>query len=462
METLLRGRLKAQISCARRWWLVGVASLVATAWLPSVFADDNSCFSIQGAIVKVAPEIDERRYSALSELKKLAATEGRESSRAITLQIPEPSELSKAERDHLTYPDAMILSVNGDRLDIYVADAATIPVALTTLFRHGEKHEGCVPEGRYLERPLIARRGLHVVVRHINAAELRGVLRLAERNRFNFVVMQLTADVGFKSFPRPEDATPTISVEELKGLLELANKAGLEIIPEIQLLSHQEKLFQDIHPELMFNARTYDPRNPDVYRLVYPLIDEVLEVFRPKAFHIGHDEVLGWSTPVANRILGEGYEMLPANLFMASVLRLSGYLAAKGVQTWMWGDMLLDPADFTEKVSRSMHGGVGQYPKLLGDLPKDLVVVHWKYFDQGGAYPGFDRLRQAGFRAIGATWKEVAPMQAFAKHVHASEGRQSEMLSTVWYFLQLKDWQTVRDIVRQSGDTFWQGSNGSP
>ena len=46
----------------------------------------------------------------------------------------------------------------------------------------------------------------------------------------------------------------------------------------------------------MYNKATYDPRKAELYeKVAFPAIDELLKLTSATKFHIGHDEVAGWS-----------------------------------------------------------------------------------------------------------------------------------------------------------------------
>jgi hypothetical protein len=66
-----------------------------------------------------------------------------------------------------------------------------------------------------------------------------------------------------------------------------ARAHGLDVIPEVKLLTHQEQFFQKHHPGLMFNAVSYDPRKEGVYQVVFRLLDELIDALHPRAIHIG-------------------------------------------------------------------------------------------------------------------------------------------------------------------------------
>lgn len=79
------------------------------------------------------------------------------------------------------------------------------------------------------------------------------------------------------------------SKDDFIKLIKYLKNNAIEIIPELKLLTHQEKeFFKDKLPGLMYNSATYDPRKNEVYDIVFPFIDEVIEIISPKSIHIGH------------------------------------------------------------------------------------------------------------------------------------------------------------------------------
>ena len=68
---------------------------------------------------------------------------------------------------------------------------------------------------------------------------------------------------------------------------------------------------------------------------VFDILDEVIEVFKPKRIHIGHDEL--YTACVCERCK----DKKPSDIYAEDVRKISNYLAGKGVGTMMWGEKLL-------------------------------------------------------------------------------------------------------------------------
>ncbi len=133
------------------------------------------------------------------------------------------------------------------------------------------------------------------------------------------------------------------SHEEMRELRAYCESRGIDIIPEVPSLSHSEYILGP-HPELAecqdeFYPDTCCPLNEDLYKILFDLYDEVIEVLEPKDVHIGHDEwwVMCICDKCKDREAGE--------LYAYNVNRCYDYLASKGVGAIIWSDKLVEVQD---------------------------------------------------------------------------------------------------------------------
>jgi len=167
------------------------------------------------------------------------------------------------------------------------------------------------------------------------------------------------------------------SQEELKELAMYCSERYIEIIPEVPSLSHSEYILIS-HPELRECedepfASTACPSNPDLYKLVFDLYDEVIEVFSPKTIHIGHDE---WY----NMCLCDRCRDKEAGVLLAeNVLKCYNYLKQRGIRTMMWAEKLIQVIDKRGEV----HGGGERH---IFNLKTDKTIEV-----MGKEYPLYER-----------------------------------------------------------------------
>ncbi|MCW5798394.1 MAG: family 20 glycosylhydrolase [Nitrospira sp.] len=279
----------------------------------------------------------------------------------------------------------------------------------------------------------------------------RGFVNEAQAAGFTAIQVLLADGVQFQHAPwTPVKTAWTKS--EFMSWVAYARAHGLEIIPEIKLLTHQEKFFQRHYPTLMFNAVSYDPRKDATYAVVFPFLEELIQALHPRAMHIGHDEALGWTVGQVSKWLKLGEVMIPADLFLRDVLRLHEYLSRKGVETWMWADMLLNPAEFPGAPTKYLHGIAAGYGKPLRDqLPRDIVMCDWHY-DEQGDFPAMAAMQDEGMRVIGAAWKRESTTRNLSRYVlsHHAYG----LMATTWFHVQRNDTDLVNWIIQTSGALF--------
>lgn len=177
--------------------------------------------------------------------------------------------------------------------------------------------------------------------------------------------------------------------DDIRGIVEYANRNFIEVIPEIPSLTHGYYLLTR-HPELAEYPGdkwpdTYCPSNPASYDLMFDVYDEYIDVIKPKMVHIGHDEWWGAPNDVCPRCKGKDHSLL----FAGDVSRIHKYFAAKGIKIAMWGDYLLESVRDTLVQNRVSSTGVRYQtpgavrPEVVREsIPKDILVFNWFWDDE--------------------------------------------------------------------------------
>ena len=115
---------------------------------------------------------------------------------------------------------------------------------------------------------------------------------------------------------------------------------GLEPIPECPSLSHCDYLMagrtdfaerpEDPYPDV------YCPSNPKSYEVLFGVLDEVIDVFKPKVLHIGHDEYYVYG------ICDQCKKKSAAQIYADDIQKIYDYLSARGIRTMLWAEKLLN------------------------------------------------------------------------------------------------------------------------
>jgi hypothetical protein len=197
--------------------------------------------------------------------------------------------------------------------------------------------------------------------------------------------------------------------DEIREIVRYAAENHIEVIPELPSLTHSYYLLTR-HRELaeIPDAEwpdTFCPSLPASYELLFDVLDEYLEVMKPRMVHVGKDE---WRMPwgVCPRCRNRDYR----ELFVADVRKTYDHLKKRGVEVAMWGDHLIEPLRGAGLSPRKSPTGY-QYSapgaitvEQAKSLPKDILMFNW-FWDEQHASTGQGEktdltLEEWGFRQI--------------------------------------------------------------
>jgi hexosaminidase len=171
--------------------------------------------------------------------------------------------------------------------------------------------------------------------------------------------------------------------EEVADLVRYARQHYIEVIPEVPALTHSYYLLTR-HRELaeVPDAEwpdTYCPSEPKVYPLLFDVLDEYVEVMKPRMVHVGHDE---WRMPlgVCRRCQGKD----PTELFAGDLNKIYAHLRGKGVRTAIWADHLIQPLRGVKvqkvrnpKGTPYVTPGALSPEQVKAGIPKDILMFNW-------------------------------------------------------------------------------------
>ncbi len=158
-----------------------------------------------------------------------------------------------------------------------------------------------------------------------------------------------------------------ITKAEARELIDWCRRHHIELIPEIQSLSHCAYLLA-AHPEIaedptLDSPHTFCPSNPRSYEILFDISQELYELFEPTFVSIGHDE---WGV----KCVCEKCKDRPAGeLFAEDVLKTHEFWKERGVRVVMWGDHLLEKHNGGERRGWTASA----FPRI----PKDIIIANW-------------------------------------------------------------------------------------
>lgn len=200
----------------------------------------------------------------------------------------------------------------------------------------------------------------------------------------------------FKSHPELADAD-ALSRDDLKHIVQACKDGGIKLIPCTNLFAHQSDRetigplltkypqfdespdYNPPHPwkdggAFDFYTKSLCPQHPDLYKVIFPLMDELIEACEADAFHVGLDEVWIIAHPKCPRCGGQD----PAEVFARHATNLRNHLAEKNCRMWMWSDRLID-GKTTNLLA--WQASMNNTWRAIDMVPRDILICDWKYED---------------------------------------------------------------------------------
>jgi hypothetical protein len=278
--------------------------------------------------------------------------------------------------------------------------------------------------------PTLAMRGVHWYGGPQSWPFHRGMIaRIAAPLKMNAMLFECSF-TEWESQPRIWSKALSTSKASVRRTVDFARAHFLEPIPLVETLGHCDWIFQNgQNRDLVADPDTerayaYDPDKPRVYSdVIFPVLQETIDLFHPKIIHLGRDEVRMWA-----KFPPKGSPKTTAQLYLEDLDRLHSWLKARGIQTMVWGDQFLHSP--TDTADNAWAEDADMAKRLRSETPKDVILNDWHYQASPPEFPSVDVLQKAGFGVVGASWYEPANIQNFAR---ALAGRRAlGLIETTW------------------------------
>ena len=176
---------------------------------------------------------------------------------------------------------------------------------------------------------------------------------------------------GMKFDKHPEISGPAAwSKDDVRRVVDFLRDNGVEVFPIVNSLGHADWL---VIPMPQFredgDTNTLCTRHPEVRHVLTDVYDEIIEVFQPRYFHFGLDEIRWQTLEVpADKRCPRCAGLDKRDLFVDHVKWLDQFAASRNLKMLMWADMIIP----------EHNGGA---PFHLADtverLPKDITLCDW-------------------------------------------------------------------------------------
>lgn len=267
-------------------------------------------------------------------------------------------------------------------------------------------------------------------------------LETLAKQGINVIILEVDYNFDFKSHPELRRGTDPITREGARRFATLCRKFNIRLIPQFQSVGHQSWKAEtfplltmypkfDLTPGAFPNnegiyCREWDVLNPEVWRVVFQLMDEIIDGFRADAVHVGMDEVFLLGSEQSPSTKGQD----AASLFAKAVNEIYRHLVRKRkVEMLMWGDRLIDGAQYDlgewEASKNGTHAAIDM-------IPKDIIICPWHY-ESRESYPSIPMFIDKGFRVLPAGWKDVDATKALIAYSQSHAGpKMLGYMFTTW------------------------------
>jgi hypothetical protein len=266
--------------------------------------------------------------------------------------------------------------------------------------------------------------------------------KLAEMG-INFIILEVDYHFEFQSHPELRQGDKQITKDGARKFAAASRRHGVRVIPEFQCIGHQSWAKQtfplltkypqfDLTPGAFPNneglyCREWDVNNQAVYKVVFELLDEIIDAFQADAFHIGADEVFLLGSDKSPSTKGQD----PAKLYAKAINDIYKHLVEKRkVEMLMWGDRLIDANRFNWGEWEASKNGTAPAVDMI---PKDIIICPWHYEPMEGGYPSIPMFIEKGFRVLPTSWRKPEAMKMLVEYSYKRDSaKMLGHLFTIW------------------------------
>jgi hypothetical protein len=353
-----------------------------------------------------------------------------------TFEPSEPQRLRFSRTDDGSIkPEGYLIRCKSDAIEVRASDPAGFRHAAQTLLQLAAidpdsasvKLLACEID----DEPSLAFRGVHLFPGKDSLQLHRKLIEnVFAAYKFNHVVLECE----YAQWDSARGIWTDISVpkEQLAEYAKLCRENGLELIPLVSSLGHASWMFKNDQnldiAEDPAKPYAYNATDPRSWQFMDRIYEEAVALFKPKYFHIGHDEVILFGK-YPNR--DESKQWGVTRLFLHDVAHWDEFLKQRHMQMMLWGDMILHKSEIHDGAATAES--VEAARERRDKLPKNAVICDWHY--DGKLKPDeFNSLKlfaDAGFtKVIASTWFNPQNIYNFAQaaRMYGAWG----LLQTTW------------------------------
>jgi len=212
---------------------------------------------------------------------------------------------------------------------------------------------------------------------------------------------------------------------QARSIANTCRNNGIRLIPILQCVGHQSwgtsiSALLEVYPEFDetpdkypdnkgIYSRSWCPLHPDINKVVFKMMDEIIDAYQADALHVGMDEILIIADPDCPRCSGKD----PAKIFAKAINDFHSHIVGKhAIEMMMWGDRLNDPKIADYGKTRSSHNGTAP---AIDMIPKDIIFCDW-YYGVRKNYKSLNVFQNKGFRVIPTGFYQIDGNRTFLNY----------------------------------------------
>ena len=199
---------------------------------------------------------------------------------------------------------------------------------------------------------------------------IREYIDLLAGNGYNALILYIAWRVTINSHPWQVPGG-SYTRNDIKAIVAYAHEKGLQVIPTTNLtFVNSLTRFPELKELMETGTRFWGSHrgnfctlNPKVYEFIENYLTELAELIPSEYFHIGGDET--WDLGFCEHCTKDGFDFAKeCRLYRDFILKVHSIVVNKlKRRVIMWDDMF------------------EYYPKVLPEMPRDIIMAHWVYDD---------------------------------------------------------------------------------
>jgi hexosaminidase len=273
------------------------------------------------------------------------------------------------------------LTISKTGIEISFRETGGLRAATATLRQLLREYGRRLPCLAIRDWPDFPRRGVMLDISRGRVPKLETLLDLAEHLAdFKINELQLYTEhtFAYRNYKSVWQSWGALTAKEIQILDARCRELGIDLVPNQNSFGHLRYFLEDPHlkklaevsepyedgdaatgkQEFLRRPSTLAPNHPGTLPFLHGLYDELLPNFSSRFFNVGCDETWDLGRGQSNKLCetkGQG------RVYLDFLKKIHREVSAHNKRMMFWGDIILN------------------HPKLIRELPKDLIALNWGY-----------------------------------------------------------------------------------